>query len=201
VLHRPVETADENGKRLVDPKSGVVFPKLKPFWERIADMGTENATLFLQERIEATTHGALNLFGVAVDRDLVLLAGPAALSALMLFFFLHLKHANDAPPLDHAESRSSKEYPWIACFPGWFSSAVTYGCLIGLPIGASLLLLIKHGELKETTTNWGAGSTLLLIVIGGLTSREIYRFQRRVWSSTQDVRMVPDSAEAPHKSS
>jgi hypothetical protein len=84
--------SDENGKNLVDPKSGVVFPRLKPFWERIADMGTENATLFLQERIEATTHGSLSLFGVSVDRDLILLAGPAALSALMLFFLLHLRH-------------------------------------------------------------------------------------------------------------
>jgi len=179
--------ADENGKRLVDPKSGVIFPKLKPFWDRIADMGTENATLFLQERIEATMHGSLNLFGVSVDRDLVLLAGPAALFALLLFFFLHLKHVNDAPPLNYAEARSSKEYPWIACFRGRFSGAVTYGCLIGLPIGASLLLLIKHGELKETTTNWGAGFTLLLIVIGGFTSHEIYWFRRRVSSSTQNL--------------
>jgi hypothetical protein len=25
--------SDEKGKNLVDPKSGVVFPKLKPFWD------------------------------------------------------------------------------------------------------------------------------------------------------------------------
>lgn len=172
--------ADEHGKRLVDPKSGVVFPKLKPFWERIADMGTENATLFLQERIEATTHGSLNFFGISVDRDLVLLAGPAALSALMLFFLLHQRHLNDDPSWTRAEARSCEEYPWIACFRGWFNGAVTYGCLIGLPIGASLLLLIKHGEIKYTSTNWGAGLTILLVAIGGFSSCAIYRFRRRV---------------------
>jgi|SRR4051812_37891162 hypothetical protein len=86
--------SDVNGRNLIDPKSSVVFPKLKPFWERIADIGTENATLFLQERIEASTHGFLNLFGVSVDRDLVLMAGPAALFALMLFFWLHLRQVN-----------------------------------------------------------------------------------------------------------
>jgi len=34
--------SDENGKHLVDTRSGVVFPKLKPYWERIADMGPEH---------------------------------------------------------------------------------------------------------------------------------------------------------------
>jgi hypothetical protein len=86
--------SDENGKELVDTRSGVVFPRLKPFWERIADMGTENATAFLQERIEATTHGSLNLFGVSVDRDLILVAGPATLLGLMLFFLLHMRQVN-----------------------------------------------------------------------------------------------------------
>jgi hypothetical protein len=169
--------SDENGKSLVDSKSGVVFPRLKPFWERIADMGTENATLFLQERIEATTHGSLSLFGVSVDRDVVLLAGPAALSALMVFFLLHLKHVNTEASWDKGEVKSSKEYPWIACFPDWLSGAVTYGCLIGLPIGSSLLLLVKHGEPAEDTTLWGAGLTLFMVVVGGFATDAIHRFR------------------------
>ena len=107
--------SDENGKKLVDPKSGVVFPKLKPFWERIADMGADNATLFLQERIEATTRGTLSLFGVSVDRDLILLAGPAALFALMLFFLLHLRHVNAPATWSKYEIESTRDYPWIAC--------------------------------------------------------------------------------------
>lgn len=172
--------SDENGKNLVDPKSGVVFPKLKPFWERIADMGTENATLFLQERIEATTHGSLSLFGVSVDRDLILLAGPAVLSGLMLFFLLHLRQVNTAASWNDDEVRSSKAYPWIACFQDRLSGAVTYGCLVGLPMGASLLLLFKHGELAEHTTWWGAGITLLLIVIGGFATHAIHRFREQL---------------------
>ena len=169
--------SDENGKSLVDPKSGVVFPKLKPFWERIADMGTENATLFLQERIEATTHGSLSLLGVSVDRDLILLAGPAVLSGLLLFFLLHLRHLNSSASWDDSDLRSGKEYPWIACFRDGISGAVTYGCLIGLPIGASLLLLFKHGEPAESTTQWGASITLFLTVIGGFVAYNIHRFR------------------------
>ena len=86
--------SDENGKYLVT-NSGLVFPKLRPFWARIADMGPDNATLLLQERIEATTRGTLNFFGVSVDRGLILFAGPAALFGLMLFFLLHLRQVNE----------------------------------------------------------------------------------------------------------
>jgi hypothetical protein len=192
-LHLALEwlKSDENGKNLVDPKSGVVFPRLKPFWERIADMGTENATLFLQERIEATTHGSLSLFGVSVDRDLILLAGPAALSALMLFFLLHLKHVNTEASWDEGEVKSSKDYPWIACFPDWLSGAVTYGCLIGLPIGSSLLLLFKHGEPAEDTTWWGAGLTLFLIVVGGFATHAIHRFREHLGNGGIRGKVVP----------
>lgn len=171
--------SDENGKYLVDPKSGVVFPKLKPFWERIADMGTENATLFLQERIEATTHGSLSMFGVAVDRDLILLAGPATLLALTLFFLLHLRQVNSGESWEEDEVKSTQEYPWVACFKGRLSGTVTYFCLVGLPVGSSLLLLFKHGAMAEDTTYGGAGLTLLLVVVGGLTTHAIYKFRER----------------------
>jgi hypothetical protein len=192
-LHLPLDwlKSDENGKNLVDPKSGVVFPKLKPFWERIADMGTENATLFLQERIEASTHGSLSLFGVSVDRDLVLLAGPGALSALMLFFLLHLRQVNTGASWDEDEVKSSKDYPWIACFRDRLSGAVTYGCLIGLPVGSSLLLLFKHGELAEDTTWWGSGLTLLLIVVGGFATHAIRRFRERLRDGETRGETVP----------
>jgi len=192
-LHLALEwlKSDENGKKLVDPKSGIVFPRLKPFWERIGDMGTENATLFLQERIEASTHGSLSLFGVSVDRDLVLLAGPAALSALMLFFLLHLKHVNTEAFWDKGDVKSSKDYPWIACFPDWLSQAVTYGCLIGLPIGSSLLLVVKHGEPAENTTWWGAGLTLFMVVVGGFTTRAIHRFRGHLKDGGTRGEVVP----------
>jgi hypothetical protein len=178
-LHLPLDwlKSDENGRNLVDPKSGVVFPKLRPFWERIADMGADNATLFLQERIEATTRGTLNLFGVSVDRDLILLAGPAALCALMLFFWLHLRQVNSARSWGEHEVESTSDYPWVACFRDQLSGAATYGCLIVLPITSCLLLLFNHGQLAEHTTWWGAVLTLLLIVIDGFASHAIHRFR------------------------
>jgi hypothetical protein len=197
-LHLPLDwlKSDENGKNLVDPKSGVVFPRLKPFWERIADMGTDNATLFLQERIEATTHGSLNLFGVSVDRDLILLAGPATLSALMLFFLLHLRQVNTGGAWDEGEVKSSRVYPWVACFRDRLSGTVTYGCLIGLPIGSSLLLLFKHGELAERTTWWGAGLTMLLIVVGGFAAHTIQRFRKHLRDGDARVITAPSPVKA-----
>jgi hypothetical protein len=181
-LHLALEwlKSDENGKNLVDRKSGVVFPRLKPFWERIADMGTENATLFLQERIEATTHGTLSLFGVSVDRDLILLAGPATLTALMLFFLLHLRQLNAPTSWDEREVESARDYPWIACFQDRLSGAAAYCCLIGLPIGSCFLLLFKHGELDEGTTWWGMGLTLLLILVGVFTAQAIRGFRKHL---------------------
>ena len=172
--------SDENGRNLVDPKSGVVFPRLKPFWERIAAMGADNATLFLQERIEATTRGTLNLFGVSVDRDLILMAGPAALCALMLIFLLHLRQVNAPTSWSVHEVESTGDYPWIACFRDKLSGAATYSCFIVLPIGSCLLLLFNHGELEEHTTWWGAALTLVLIVIGVFVTRAIHRFRQHL---------------------
>lgn len=154
-------------------------------------MGTENATLFLQERIEATTHGSLSLFGVSVDRDLILLAGPATLLALALFFLLHLRQLNTGVPWDEGEVKSSKDYPWIACFRSRLSALVTYFCLVGLPIGSSLLLLFKHGELAEDTTRWGAGLTLLLVVVGGFTIHAIYKFREHLRDGYTPGETVP----------
>lgn len=189
--------SDENGKNLVDTKSGIVFPKLKPFWERIADMGTENATLFLQERIEATTHGSLILFGVSVDRDLTLLAGPAVLSALMLFFLLHLWQMN-TEEWGESEVKSSKDYPWIACFRGRLAGAVTYGCVIGLPIGSCLLLLFKHGEQADGTTWWGAGLTILLMIIGAFATHAIHKFREHLLSGDVSGEIVPSNQTKPN---
>jgi hypothetical protein len=172
--------SDENGKKLIDPKSGVIFPRLRPFWERIADMGVDNATLFLQERIEATTRGTLTLFGVSVDRDLILVAGPAALLALMLFFWLHLRHVNVSASWVEHEIESARDYPWVACFQDRLSGAITYIWLIVLPIGSALLLLINHGALSEATTQWGAGLTLLLIVAGIFAALAVRRFRKHI---------------------
>jgi hypothetical protein len=173
--------SDENGKRLIDPRSGLVFPKLKPFWERIADMGAENATLFMQERIEASTRGSLSLFGVSVDRDLILFAGPAAVSSLMVFFLLHVRHVNTAARWDEDDVKSSEDYPWIACFRDRLSGAATYGCLIVLPVGSSLLLLLlKHGELSEYATLGGAGLTMVLTCLGVFATRAIRTFRERM---------------------
>jgi hypothetical protein len=172
--------SDENGKNLIDPRSGIVFPKLKPFWERVADMGANNAALFLQERIEATTRGTLNLFGVSVDRDLILLAGPAALLALMLFFLLHLRQVNAPAPWSKLEIESAREYPWIACLQDRLSGLATYLCLIVLPIGASFLLLFKHGESGDSTTRWGAILSLFLIAAGVFTTIAIHGFRKHL---------------------
>jgi len=183
--------SDENGKNLIDPRSGIVFPKLKPFWERVADMGADNAALFLQERIEATTRGTLNLFGVSVDRDLILLAGPAALLALMVFFLLHLRQVNAPASWSEQEIESAEEYPWIACFQDRLSGLATYFFLIALPIGASLFLLSKHGESGDSTTRWGAVLSLFLFAAGVFTIFAIHGFRKHLQHGESPANHAP----------
>jgi len=183
--------SDENGKYLVT-NSGLVFPKLRPFWARIADMGADNATLFLQERIEATTRGTLNFFGVSVDRDLILFAGPAALFGLMLFFLLHLRQVNEATSWEAHEVESARDYPWIACFQGRLSGIATYGCLIVLPIGSSLLLLLEHGGLEDPSTWLGAGLTLLVTAVAIFTIRAIHGFREHLRDGESSLPNVPN---------
>jgi hypothetical protein len=184
--------SDENGKNLIDAKSGIVFPKLKPFWERVADMGADNAALFLQERIEASTRGTLSLFGVSVDRDLILLAGPAVLLALTLFFLLHLRQVNAPASWSKDEIESAGDYPWIACFQDRISGFATYFCLIVLPVGASLLLLFKHGESGDSTTQTGAVVlSLFLIVAGVFTALAIHKFRKHFRDGQTRSKTVP----------
>ena len=187
--------SDENGRKLVD-SSGVVFPKLKPFWERIADMGADNATLFLQERIEATTRGSLSLFGVSVDRDLVLWAGPLVLFSLMLFLWLHLRQANGALS-DKKQVESSRDYPWVVCFRGRISGAVSYSTVIGVPLIASVLLLFEHGERNELSTKVGVGWTVAALIIGGIATWEIHQFRARISESAETLKSESEPVEQP----
>jgi hypothetical protein len=109
----------------------------------------------------------------------------------MLFFLLHLRQVNTGGSWEEDEVKSRQDYPWIACFRGRLSGAVTYGCLIGLPIGSSLLLLFKHGELGEDTTWWGAGLTLLLIVVGGFATHAIHKFREHLRGGDTRGETVP----------
>lgn len=168
--------SEELGRKLVDSKSGVLFPRLRPFWERVGSMSIDNATLFLQERIESTTRGTLTFFGVSVDRVLVLWVGPAVLFSLMLYFWLHLRHVNSVSVREiHAES--SNGYPWVVCFPDSISEIVSYCSIIAFPIAASVLLLIEHGAWHEWSTRGGAALSFLVVVFGVLASREIHTFR------------------------
>lgn len=198
--------SEELGRDLIDPKSGELFPHLRPFWERIADMGIDNATLFLQERIEATTRGTLTLFGVSVDRDLVLWVGPAVLSSLMLFFWLHLRHLN-ASELSESEVESSRDYPWVVCFPYRVSSAVSYCCVVAFPIAACVLLLISHGDWQEPSTRYGGALTLLLFVFSAFATQTIRRFRallgdkgiRSAYAAAEAARVAGEPSSAPER--
>lgn len=184
------------GHTLIDDKSGEVLPRLQPFWERIADMGIDNATLFLQERIESTTRGTLSLFGVSVDRDLVLWAGPLVLFSLMLFFWLHLRQANEALT-DKKQGESSRDYPWVVCFQGGISGAVSYLTVIGVPLMASVLLLLEHGEREELSTKVGAGWTVATLIIGGIATWGIHQFRARIKESAETPKSESTPVEPP----
>jgi hypothetical protein len=98
----------------------------------------------------------------------------------MLFFLLHLRQVSAPASWSKQEIESAREYPWIACFQDRLSGFATYLCLIILPIGASFLLLFKHGESGDNTTRCGAILSLFLIAAGVFTTIAIHGFRKHL---------------------
>ena len=61
---------DTFGRELIDGKTGVVFPHLKSFWDRLSSLTENEATVFLQEELSSSTRGTLSFFGIPVERSL-----------------------------------------------------------------------------------------------------------------------------------
>ncbi len=175
---------DSFGHNLIDPNTGQVFPHLKQFWEKLNALNAEQATVFLQEQLEATTRGTLSFFGIPVERSLAISAGPIVSFSILLFLCLHIRHFRSIA----VEIDSVPHHPFVLLFRGAMGALlVTYATVLVLPVLANEELLRRFGNWEERSTKWGAAFAFLMGVMGVWTIIEIHLLRRR-WFRVLDAR-------------
>lgn len=157
------------GQKLVDNRTGVVFPRLRPFWHRVNQDNVDQAVVFLQGELEASARGTISFFGIPVERKLAISAGPVLSICVLVFFALHLRHFN---LLRHNDQIGT--YPWVALFSSPLAAIATYFSVLLLPLLANVALLTKYGASSETTTRIGAVATVLIVPLSVWSLIEIH---------------------------
>jgi hypothetical protein len=166
---------DAFGQKLIDRRSGQIFPHVKLFWERVSLLTPEQATAFLEQQLESSAHGTLSFFGIPVERQLAVPAGPVVCFAILLFLCLHLRHFR----LMARERNCSKYFPWVPLFrnaPG--ALIVTYVTLLILPVLANEELLRRFGDIHEGSSKLGVAFAALLLGVGLWTLVEVHLLRR-----------------------
>lgn len=166
---------DTFGRKLVDPRTGVIFPNLKTFWHQINQDNPDQATLFLQEELEANTRGTLSFFGIPVERSLAISAGPVLLFCILLFLGLHLGHFRSLP----ADDEGTRNYPWVGLFHSWLAVVATYASLLILSVLANAWLIYRYGQWGEWSTRIGAIAASLVLVSGTWALYEVHAIRKR----------------------
>ena len=154
---------DTFGQKIVDAKTGTLFPHLKAFWPQINQDNPDQATVFLQEEMAANTRGTLSFFGISVERSHAVLAGPVAMFCILLFMGLHLTHFRSLSP----DNDAIRSYPWVALFNGPLAVVVACFSIFILPVAADCWLLYRFGRTAEWTSRIG-GCASVLVFAGGL---------------------------------
>jgi hypothetical protein len=136
-------------------KTKAEFSKAKAFWNQIQSKPLSQAIEFLQQRKEAADK-ELSLLGLSVDRDVVLVAGPVLLLALLFFFIVHLEQAL------RASSDKNVEVFWVGGITGPRASILNLSILL-LPIVA--ILCLQHRANLES----GFGYWMMVAAVGATT--------------------------------
>jgi hypothetical protein len=172
---------DVFGRKLTDAKTGVVFPHLKTFWHQVNQDNVDQATVFLQEEMEANTRGTLSFFGIPVERSLAVSAGPVLSVCILLFLGLHLIHFRSLSIADEGV----RNYPWVGLFRGWLAAATTYASLLALPALANISLIHRYGQADEWSSRIGTIAALLVVTLGSWVLFEV-RQVRKQWPSARN---------------
>lgn len=164
------------GELLVD-KSGVVLPHVKKlsFWNRISSLGVEQATASIQTNLDHVETGKVSFLGISVDKVLAVWLGPTVCAAVLFYFLLHLKRFCSMVDSEGVDTR----FPWVPLFPGVLSGIFSHLSLF-LPFAASLVLLLNHGDSRQWSTRIGGGVTVVIFVLGALSSLAIRKIRSRV---------------------
>jgi hypothetical protein len=167
---------DTFGQKIVDAKTGTLFPHLKAFWPQINQDNADQAIVFLQEEMAANTRGTLTFFGISVERSHAVLAGPVAMFCILLFMGLHLIHFRSLPPDNDAIS----SYPWVALFNGPLAVVVAYFSILILPVAPDGWLLYRFGRTAEWTTRIGVCASVLVFAEGMWILFEVGQLRKTV---------------------
>jgi hypothetical protein len=169
------------GAQLVDLKSDDVFPKLRKlgFWRSLSiEKDVDTAISDLQKKLDSINTETTSFFGISVNKDIALWAGPFVCFAIEWFFLRHLRQVSTL-----GSSRDMmKDYPWVAMFPGWWSGLTTYISLLFLPAVANLPLLVRYGHSRDLSTWFGIGFTVLTVGVGLATFQQMRRLRNNLFS-------------------
>ena len=164
------------GKHLVDPKSKTVFLKLKrlSFWKGLSFKDIDNATSYLQQKLDSVKTETVSFFGISVNKTVSVWAAPLTCLSIEWFFLWHFRRF-----VLHDANETATDYPWIALFPGRLNGITTYSSLALLPVCANSILLFFYGHGGEWATKGGAACILLMTAVGALIFREVHGFRAR----------------------
>src|SRR5438270_3151174 len=137
------------GKHLVDPKSKTVFLKLKrlSFWKGLSFKDIDNATSYLQQKLDSVKTETVSFFGISVNKTVSVWAAPLTCLSIEWFFLWHFRRF-----VLHDANETATDYPWIALFPGRLNGITTYSSLALLPVCANSILLFFYGHGGEWAT-------------------------------------------------
>ena len=170
---------DSFGRKVMDLKTGEVFPNLKKFWEKVNGLNVGEATVFLQEQLESSTRDTISFFGIPVERTLAISAGPIVCFSILLFLWLHLRHFQSVAEV----LRQAPDYPFVPLFQGAAGALfVTYATILVLPIVANEELLRRFGNRGELSTKLGAVFVFFMMLLGTWTVVRIHLLRRRWFS-------------------
>lgn len=166
---------DTFGRRVVDAKTGMLFPHTKVFWHEINQNTPDQAVVILQEEMSAVSRGTLSFFGISIERSLAVVAGPVAIFCILLFMGLHLAHFRSLLPPNEA----LRNYPWVALFSSRFAALVAYISLSALPLAACGYLLYKFGNQSEQSTRIGDTFMVLALVAVAWVASQVNQVRKR----------------------
>jgi hypothetical protein len=167
------------GHKVVDSRTGEVFPHLKLFWEKVNGLTPEQATVFLREQLEESTRGTLSFFGIPVERNLAIATAPIVCFSILLFLVLHIRHLRQISD----GIAWIPTYPFVPIFKGAVGALlVTYITVLALPIAANAELLMRFGTWEDGSTKVGAVFAALTAVVSVWTVSELHFLRKRLFT-------------------
>jgi hypothetical protein len=164
------------GQQLVNPKPGIVFPKLRKlgFWKGLSLMDVQSATSYLQNKLDSMNTETVSFFGISVNKAVALWAGPLVCLMIEWLILLHFKHLSALADVNAI----ARDYPWIALFPGRLNGLTTYSSLLILPVTTNVLLLFRYGHTGEVSTQFGGAFALVTAFLGLWIVRQVWVLRR-----------------------